>query len=117
MVRPRVFDDLRTTSVTVDASQLREAREAGINLSELMRSAISSALKHETAGVVKGAPDAERIGEASKRAHAVPERLMAKALICVWENPRVATRWAETLNKRCNAELQPTDLLALAPRF
>lgn len=108
MSRPRVYEDLVTTSVTVDRKQLRDAKEKGINISEIMRDALTLALGSPTGTIP--------MPRAKKKIRGVPVHLKNKALKFVQEDPRVADWWADLINGRCNTELQGQDLMELIPR-
>jgi hypothetical protein len=107
MARPRIYEDLVTTSVTVDKRQLDLAKAQGINISELMRDALTLALGSSTGRIP--------MPRAKSKIRGVPVHLKNKALKFVQEDPRVAGWWANLINDRCATELQGQDLLELIP--
>lgn len=107
MARPRVYEDLVTTSVTVSRKDLDLASRRGINISELLRDALTLSL-----GSVSGRLPVSR---ARRKIKGVPVRLRDKALKLVADDPRVAVAWSGIINARCGTQLEPQDLIALIP--
>lgn len=113
MARPKEFEDLTTTSLTVGREQLREAKDRGLNLSDLLRGALNSALKTP----VKRAKASKTSARVKKKIRGIPKILMHMKLGMVAKNPSVADRHAVSLNARCNTSLTGQDLLTLIPRY
>jgi hypothetical protein len=108
MARPRVYEDLVTTSVKVDRKALYQAMDRGINISELLRDALTLALRSPTGKVPKT--------QAAKRFIGVPVPLKNKAMKHAGLDPRTAEAWANIINNRCNTSLKPKDILDMIPK-
>lgn len=116
MPRPRIYEDLTSTSVKVERRQLQEAIDLGINISELVRDALNNALK---------TPDTRaRKKEAEKKMKGVPVKLKRKAISMVEREmvedpdfaPGVASHWASEINRVCHTSVEPKDLIDLVPK-
>ena len=108
MSRPRIYEDLVTTSVSVSRKDLDLAVSRGINLSELLRDAMTLALGSPTGALPKS--------RAKSRIKGVPVHLKNKAMKQIVNDPRVADFWAGFINTRCATELRGQDLMELIPR-
>ncbi len=113
MARPKEFEDLTTTSLTVGRRQLKEAKERDLNLSDLFREALNSVLKTP----VKRAKDSKASARVKKKIRGIPKMLMNMKLGIVAKNPSAADRHATSLNMKCNTELTGEDLMSLIPRY
>ncbi len=113
MARPKEFEDLTTTSLTVGRKQLQEARDRNINLSDLLRGVLAGVLKTP----VKRSKDSRASAKVKKKIRGIPKMLMNMKLGIVAKNPARADQHASSLNIRCNTSLTGEDLLALIPRY
>ena len=106
MVRPRNFDNLAITSISIERNTLDRAKEMNINISEICREALAREINDPE--IVKQAEKKKSITEKFMN---VPSMLRRKLVNFVGEDPRRAERWACILNERCNTTFQPQEIM------
>lgn len=113
MARPKEFEDLTTTSLTVGRQQLQEGKERGLNLSDIFRDALNSALKTP----VRKVKEKNLAARIKKKIRGIPVKFVDLNLSIVAKNPGKAGQQANFMNARCNTSLTGQDLLALVPTY
>ena len=108
MTRPTEFEDLVTTSVTIGRAQLHEAKDRNVNISEVLRSALSRKLRVRAEDVPEEADDPAFKG--------VPVALKQKVVKKVSIHPKSAAAWAEVLNRECGTRVTAQDIISAIPR-
>jgi hypothetical protein len=106
-MRPVVYDDLTSTSVKVEREALKRAKEAGINVSEVLREAL-----------------AERLGSAeppvdiAEKFRGLPAHVVSKVKRLVM-GEHYGKAWAilSKLNSETGRDLHIADVEAIMPRF
>jgi len=109
--RPREFEDLVHTAVTINRSLLDKAKELNINISEVCRNAL--AIEINDPKIIRKIKRQRKIKEKFKK---VPRTLRQKIDKLVGEDPGRAKIWANIVNKRCNLQLTRNDILNYVTR-
>lgn len=113
MARPKEFEDLTTTSLTVGRKQLQEAKDIGLNLSDLFRIALNTALRTPA----KKSKEKQLAARIKRKIKGIPVRFIDRSLGIVADNPACADKRANFINGKCNTDLTGQDLLALVPTY
>lgn len=104
-MRPREFEDLTTTSITVPRSLLKQATSLKINISEICREAMAKALDNPEA--IQKTKQKSKLKEKFKGIprhylNEMERHIAMKGTAC-------AVRWAAEANKLWNVELSSQD--------
>jgi len=93
MARPTKFNDLTTTSVTIERDMLNEAKRLNINISDVLKKALAEVLNTNIVEKRKEKPKLEKMK--------IPKPLLKKMESVVAMNPEGIPNWANILNNKC----------------
>lgn len=99
MPRPIVYNNLKTTSVTIEVELLNQAKVMGINISEVLRQSLIF--------MVGDPRQKELLHKFSK----IPKFEIKRIRRFISYNPSCAKFWAGWLSKKYNTELTEQDFL------
>lgn len=99
--RPPEHEDLVTTSVKIEAQLLREAKNMNINLSEVLRNALSMAIN---------LPEYQERAKIDKRLEKVSILMRKKIKKRIQEDQNTGIRWADWLKTKHKIEITADEL-------
>ena len=104
MARPRLYSNPRNTTITVDGEILTQARDMGINISQICREAIEAAV---------GNPETRAI---TKKFRGMLKMDMERVRKFVNRQPSTADHWAKFLNEKYKIAVTASDVVEFINR-
>jgi len=103
--RPRVYDNLRTTNITIPTDLLKTAKDMGLNISEVCREALSNAVGDERRIEIH-----EKKKKAETLFEGVPKDVIKNLIETSRKWSNVLPRAIESVNTKYGVNIKPEDI-------